>query len=117
MPNSSYQQMAKEFMDLWQKQISTVISDKQFIQAMLEMFQSSQNPSAHEAKRASSSHAANTASADHGVVAELAFRLSMCEKRIATLEHQLKKSPAKRNAKSNKTVRSSPAGRSKKPRQ
>jgi chaperonin cofactor prefoldin len=116
MQNNPYQNMAKEFMDLWQKQISAVISDKQFIQAMLEMFQTSQNPQSNEAQRPSS-HAANTAHADHGVVAELAFRLAMCEKRIATLEHQAKKSPAKRKPAAAKSVRSSPARRSKKPRQ
>jgi chaperonin cofactor prefoldin len=112
-----YQHMAKEFMDLWQKQISTVISDKQFIQAMLEMFQTSQNSQGNEAQRTASSHAANTAAADHGVVAELAFRLAMCEKRIATLEHQAKKSPAKRKPAAAKRVRNSTARRSKKPRQ
>ena len=120
MQNNPYQHVAKEFMDLWQKQISSVISDKQFIQAMLEMFQSAQNPSANSAKNEQqhpSSHVSHTAAADHGLVAELAFRLAMCEKRIVALERQIKKSPAKRKRGATKRVRSGAAGRSSKPRQ
>ena len=117
MQSNPYQHMAKEFMDLWQKQISAVISDKQFIQAMLELFQQAQNPSKNEQQHPNTSHASHTAAADTGLVAELAFRLAMCEKRIVALERSLKKSPAKRNAQANRKIRSRPAGRSSKPRQ
>jgi hypothetical protein len=97
MQNAAYQLLAKEFMDLWQKQISSVISDKQFIQSMLEMFQSAQN-GAHDHKRhAAASHAADASDANHGVLDEFAFRLAMCEKRLAVLERQPKKT-AKRSA-------------------
>ena len=114
MQNSPYQQMAKEFMDLWQKQISSVISDKQFLQAMLELFQSAQNKG--NDRPSSASNPANATAADHGVVAELAFRVAMCEKRLATLEHQAKKPVAKGERAGAKTVRESTAGRSTKPR-
>src|SRR5476649_1192049 len=99
MQNNPYQHIAKEFMDLWQKQISSVISDKQFIQAMLEMFQTAQNP-AHDRTRtaADPAHPADAADADHGLLAELAFRLAMCEKRLAALEGQGKKPKATKRA-------------------
>ena len=123
MQSPAYQQLAKEFMDLWQKQISAVISDKQFIQAMLEMFQSVQSPGSNEKTSSSAStHTSNAPDADHGVLAEFAFRLAMCEKRISTLEQQHKKSAVKRGS-GNKTIRvgkatgSSTGRRSKKPRQ
>ena len=99
MTTAPYQQLAKEFMDLWQKQITSVISDKQFISAMLDMLQSAQ-PQAYANKRnantaANPSHAPD---ANGNVLAELAFRVAMCEKRLATLE-QSKKPRAKPAAK------------------
>src|SRR3954468_14706635 len=89
MQNSAYQQLAKDFMDLWQKQVSSVISDKQFIHAMLEMFQTMQMPG-HDGKptTAKPSNAAPAPDADHGLLAELAFRLAVCEKRLTALEQQ-----------------------------
>ena len=112
MQNNAYQQLAKEFMDLWQKQISSVVSDKQFIQAMLEMFQSSQKPASHDRPHESSAaDPAHAPDAGDGVLAELAFRLAMCEKRIAVLEQQLKK-PAKPRATA-KPAGKRPVGRSK----
>jgi len=93
MQNAPYQQMAKEFMDLWQKQIASVVSDKQFIQAMLEMFQSVQ-PGSHAQTHAKSADAAHAPDADPGLVAQLAFRVAMCEKRLSALE-QGRAAPAK----------------------
>src|SRR4051812_5381531 len=100
MENQGYQHLAKEFMDLWQKQVSSVISDKQFIQAMLEMFQSTYMPGHHDRQRpASAADPAHASDADPGLLAELAFRLAMCEKRLAALEQQREpgeqRSPAK----------------------
>jgi hypothetical protein len=102
MTTSAYQQLAKEFMDLWQKQISSVISDKQFIGAMLDMLQSVQpQANANTRNKSTTSHAAHAPDANGDVLAELAFRLAMCEKRLAALEHAQKpgaKPAAKRKA-------------------
>ena len=99
-----YQQMAKDFMDLWQKQVASVVSDKQFIQAMLELFQTMQAPNA--AYTATPPHSADAADAGHGMLAELAFRLAMCERRLAALEGQSKKpKAAKRAARGSKKPR------------
>ncbi|MFW0776825.1 MAG: hypothetical protein ACN2B6_03795 [Rickettsiales bacterium] len=83
-----YQQMAKQFMDLWQKQVSTVVSDKEFIQAMLDLTKQMQNPENYgkTSPTSSASDPADAPDAQHGDMAQLAFRLSQCEKRIAALE-------------------------------
>src|SRR5579884_2702511 len=107
---SAYQHLAKEFMDLWQKQISAVISDKQFIQAMLELFQSIQAPASHENTAPASSRSADAPDAGNGVLAELAFRVAMCEKRLAVLE-QKRKSPVRQRAGTAKPRRVSPGRR------
>ena len=110
MTNTGYQHLAKEFMDLWQKQISSVISDKQFIQTMLELFKTAQNP--HDNARTNpSSQSAATPDADPGLLAELTFRLAMCEKRLAALENGTPKKPKGRTV-----PKTSPDRRSKKPR-
>jgi len=114
MTNSGYQHLAKEFMDLWQKQISSVISDKQFIQTMLELFQTSQNP--HDITRNTASAQPSAAhDADTGMLAEFAFRLAMCEKRLAALEGKPAKKSKGTTAKRS-TPKASPRPRSKKPR-
>lgn len=93
MQNNPYQHLAKEFMDLWQKQVATVISDKQFIHAMLELFQS-MNPG-HGKPNTTPPYPTHAADAEPGLLAEFAFRLAMCEKRLAALEQQCKKSSGK----------------------
>ena len=107
-------------MDLWQKQMSAVISDKQFIQAMLELFQNMQMPDyARKSSPAAASHPAHAPDAGHELLAELAFRLAMCEKRLAALEQQGEKSGKKpKTAPKNTTRRAGAGGRrgSKKPR-
>lgn len=91
----SYQEMAREFVDIWQKQMVSVATDKQFIQAFLDMFQNLQNMQNAQGKQhqshnyAANSKTSNSATAhDAGadVLAQLAFRLAMCEKRLAALE-------------------------------
>ena len=106
MSENPYQNMAKQFMDLWQKQVASVMSDKQFIHAMLDLLKTAQNPDAY-AKAAASSQPARADDAGHGDMANLAFRLAQCERRLGALENTAKKPP--RAAKS--AVR-----RSKKPR-
>jgi hypothetical protein len=111
-----YQQLAKEFMDLWQKQVSTVVSDKQFIHAMLEMFQSMQMPEYDRKSKASTtSKPADAPDAGHELLAEFAFRLAMCEKRLAALEKQREKGVKKPKSSSRSPAKGSGRG-SKKPR-
>src|SRR4051812_15671384 len=83
MSANPYQHMAKDFMDLWQKQVASVVSDKQFIQSMLEMLESMKMPHVHPS---SHSHTADASGADASLHAQLAYRLTMCERRLAALE-------------------------------
>src|SRR5690348_210319 len=104
--DTPYQKLAKDFMDLCQKQVSAVMSDKQFIHAMLEMFQSMQAQGANERKQATpASHPSHAADADHGLLAELAFRLAMCEQRLAALEGRAKKPAGKSHRRGSKKPR------------
>src|SRR5690348_13203423 len=100
MTANPYNQMAREFMDLWQKQISAVVSDKRFIHAMLDLLNNMQKgnyaPGTAKAAHSDPAHAAHD---DAGVLAELAFRLAMCEKRIAALESAAGEPKLKRPAK------------------
>lgn len=102
-----YPQLAKEFMDLWQKQIASVVSDKQFIQSMLEMLESMKMP--HVKPTAQPADTSDAPGSDAGLHAQLAYRLAMCERRIAALEKA-----AAGTARPKKTGRK-PAPRSKKP--
>ncbi len=105
MADNQYQDVARDFMNLWQKQMTSVMGDKQFIHAMLELFQNMQvKPNAKPT--AATSNTSDAPAAEHGMLAELAFRVAMCEKRLAALESR--KPAAGRAAKRN------PAG-SKKP--
>lgn len=109
MTANPYQDIAKEFLDLWQKQVTSAMGDKQFIHAMLELLQNMQaKPNAKSTNAAS--HPANAPAAEHELFAELTFRLAMCEKRLAALEA---KKPAKST--SRKTAKTNSA-RSAKPR-
>jgi hypothetical protein len=106
MTANQYQDIAKEFLDLWQKQVTSVIGNKQFIQSMLDLLQNMQaKPDAKPDPAAP--HPSVTPASEPGLLAELAFRVAMCESRLATLEG--KKPGAGRAAKSNQT-------RGKKPR-
>jgi hypothetical protein len=88
MPENPYQDIAKEFVNLWQKQMSSVMGDKQFIHAMLELFQNMQVKPNAKANTAAS-NPSDAPVAEHRVITELAFRLAMCEKRLAALESKL----------------------------
>ena len=105
MNQNPYQDIAKEFMDVWQKQITSTIGDKQFIQATLEMFQNMQKQSHANQSSASTSHSAPTPDPRDDLLSQLAFRLAMCEKRLAALE-------GKKPAKPRETVTRKPAKRS-----
>ncbi len=102
MTANQYQDMAREFLDLWQKQVTSVMGDKQFIHAMLEMLK---NLQAKTNDKSAASHTSDAPAPEHGLLAELTFRVAMCEKRLAALES---KKPARRIAKTN-------TGRGKKP--
>ncbi|MDX1975155.1 MAG: hypothetical protein SFT92_05715 [Rickettsiales bacterium] len=95
MGPTNYQQIAREFLDLWQKQVASTMNDKQFIQSMLELIQGFQHTGNHAKTATAASHTADAPGHEPGVLAELTFRLAMCERRLAELEKQSKKSPAK----------------------
>jgi hypothetical protein len=111
MSTSPYQTLAREFLDLWQKQMASVVGDKEFIAAMLDMVQNLNTHNAHGTKaKSAAANASDSADADDGNVARLAFRLAMCEQRLAALEAGAKK-PAGKPAAGKR-----PARRGKKPR-
>lgn len=89
MPENPYQDAAKEFINLWQKQMTSVMGDKQFIHAMLELFQNTQVKPNAKANTAAA-NPTDAPAAEHGLLTELAFRVAMCEKRLAALESALK---------------------------
>ena len=100
MTEKKYQEAAAEFLDLWQKQISTLMVDKKFIQVFLDMFQNAQNKTNTNYEKSTASNSATTPDARDDLLAQLAFRLASCEKRIAALEaEKLAKPRAKRTAK------------------
>ncbi|MDE3015576.1 MAG: hypothetical protein KGI29_01440 [Pseudomonadota bacterium] len=105
MQQPPYQQMAREFMDLWQKQVASVMSDKEFIRAMLDIVQTMQSPHAAATATASASDPSPAVDADAGLLAQLAFRMEMCERRLADLE--ARKNPAAKRKAQKRTGRGS----------
>lgn len=102
MTDNPYQDVAKEFLDLWQKQMTSVMGDKQFIHAMLELFQNMQskpNAAPNAKTNTTASNPANAPAAERMLLDQLAFRVAMCEKRLAALE--VKKQSTGRTAKRN----------------
>ncbi len=100
MNPNPYQDIAKEFLDLWQKQVTSVMGDKQFIHAMLELLKNTQ-AKPNEKPTTAAAHPADAPATEHGLLAELAFRLAMCEKRIAALESKKPAAKSRGNAKTN----------------
>lgn len=92
MADDKYQYLAGELLDLWQKQMGSVVRDKQFIEAMLNNLRNFQ-PEQFNAKRASKP--ADAADDVHDKLVELTFRLSACERRLASLESGRGGKPAK----------------------
>lgn len=89
MNENPYQDVAKDFLNLWQKQMTSVMGDKQFIHAMLELFQNMQTqPNAKQNAKSNPAtpNPTDAPAAEHGLLDQLTFRLAMCEKRLAALE-------------------------------
>ena len=110
MSDKTYQQFAEEFINLWQKQWASLTQDKHFLQSMLEMMRKVQYPSGqntHDAKKNAqpASHPAHASDDVDGNLANLAFRLAMCERRLERLEAGAKKSPVARRAKKTQAKR------------
>ena len=106
MDKKQYQQLAGEFIDMWQKQLETVITDKQFVEQMFAGLQQMTNyatPDSHEQA------APTPPDAISEQLSQLDFRLRMVEQRLEKLESK----PAKPRAKkpSGKPAKSG-AGRS-----
>jgi len=92
-----YQHLTRQFLDLWQKQLATMMNDKDFIHAMLDFLQKPEygaspfNPGQNHAASAFT-HAANAGIAPDATGAgafplyELERRLRACEQRIEQLE-------------------------------
>ncbi|MCE2927762.1 MAG: hypothetical protein LW823_09005 [Rickettsiales bacterium] len=97
-----YAEAAKNLMDLWQKQVAGAMQDKAFMQAMLDMMQSLQQTGTYGQKTtATAAGAAPAAHDEPHDLAQLAFRLGECERRLERLERAsgAAKSPRKRSSK------------------
>lgn len=114
MTNNPYEDIAKEFIELWQKQIRSVVTDKQFMSSMFEFFQKFQGTSDAKPNNTTSSDPSYASDAEHGVLAELAFRVAMCEKRLAALEASGKREGRRSGGNSKQTAKTRATG-SKKP--
>lgn len=99
MDNKQYQQLADRFIEMWQDQLKSMISDKQVIDSMLAGLQQAFEyitPDDYEKPKPTSP---KSQPADHAEphlyerIGELEFRLRMAEQRIATLESE--RTPAK----------------------
>ncbi|MBV8938953.1 MAG: hypothetical protein JO089_03840 [Alphaproteobacteria bacterium] len=101
MTQTSYRQLAQQYMELWQKQMSAVLTDREFIQSMLEMMQaaSSGGSRAHDAGRRPSAHAADSPGAANERLEQLDYRLRMLEQRIGALEESARKTKTRRRSK------------------
>ena len=93
-----YQYLAKQFLDMWQEQLATMMTDKEFIAATLEMLQNmptSFNDGAgiysaqgNEKKRKTTTEGASVPpGAGELAMAVLQQRVEACERRIAALEY------------------------------
>lgn len=92
MTDNPYQLMAKQFVDMWQKQLSDMLVDENFVANVIDMMhQSGGFPHAGQASQHAAS-AANTAlspDAANALVGQLERRLASAEGRIAELEREM----------------------------
>lgn len=121
--NNPYQQMAKQFMDLWQEQLATMITDKEFVQSMLDLLQKAPmsfnempeafNPAKMYEKSTyqSTGGAAPASGAGGAALALIEQRLASIEKRLAALESAQSEPKRARNAAKRRTSGGTPKGR------
>lgn len=95
MSDAPYDSMAREFLNLWQKQMASVVRDKQFVRAMLDALESLQAGYEKKQGTTATSNASHAPDDEHGVLAQLAFRVAMCERRISELESRTRPSKTK----------------------
>lgn len=107
MQASPYSQLARQFLELWQNQMSAVLNDREFIGSMVEMMQAMGMPDAaktadHAEYAASPVRPAHTSNATippdalHERLDQFDYRLRMLEKRLAALESGAKPVAGKR---------------------
>jgi TolA-binding protein len=89
MTDTPYQHMAKQFVDMWQKQLSDMLVDENFVANLIDMMHQ-QGVQPH-AQPASSSPANSAVSPDatNAVVGQLERRIASAEGRIAELEREM----------------------------
>ncbi len=89
MTDAHAQNLAREFLDLWQKQVARALTDKDYVAAMLGMMQQLQKAGAgHDFAgfRPAAAHPAAAPVADDDQLARLTLRLAVCEQRLSELE-------------------------------
>lgn len=93
MNKEQYQQLANQFIEMWQQQMQSVLTDKDFIQSMLSGLQHMANvatPQAYDVSKYNTRAATPGAAAAPDDVAQLLgqldYRLRMVEARLSKLE-------------------------------
>lgn len=90
MTKAPYQQLANQFIDMWQQQMQSLVTDKDFVQTMLGSLQQFSNFATagnHEPGATQGSSNTTAASADVAqLLGQLDYRLRMVEARLLQLE-------------------------------
>lgn len=93
MNKDQYQQLASQFIEMWQQQMQSVLTDKDFVQSMLSSLQHMAQfatPQAYDISNATKQSApsgASSAPADlTQLLSQLDYRLRMVESRLNKLE-------------------------------
>ena len=88
MSTPDYSDMARQFMDMWQQNMSRAMSDQGFVQAMMDGMRPHTPQKAHEQHTTHRQSAAASKSRDEQLD-ELTGRLRVLERRVRELEQQL----------------------------
>lgn len=91
MTDKTYQTMARQFVDMWQKHLSDMLVDERFVASLIDvMHQSGGFPHApHVNNPASAEKPAVSPDASNAAVEQLQRRLASAEARIAELEREM----------------------------
>ncbi|MCH2547269.1 MAG: hypothetical protein MK052_06650 [Alphaproteobacteria bacterium] len=91
MTDNSYQLMAKQFVDMWQKQLADMLVDENFVANVVDTMHQTggfpNDPSHHT--NAASAHSTVSSDAANAALAQLERRLASAEGRIAELEREM----------------------------
>jgi|GEM_PF-3857995 len=85
---AEYQKMAGQFVDMWQKNVATLMNDSQFMNRFLQMMQQSTNHPKEQSEAPTTRPTAPPEPID-AALAECKTRLAGIEQRLFMLEHHV----------------------------